>query len=217
MAMQLFYALFTVLIGVGGCLAYFWGSNAILDVLLPVNASNDDRSIRNLKLQSLIRPWLFLFPAMILLTIYLIYPVFQTIWLSFHDKAGDAFVGFDNYRWAFNDTGFRHHQKKDYQVSRELFLKATWANPTAPLPPYNLACAYALTNDAIRVGARFETIVGNVREVVEARRGVGLDLRIGLSVVVMAENVTRLPSLVELAARLGVDWVKLEEAAPATP
>jgi len=107
MAMQLFYALFTVLIGVGGCLAYFWGSNAILDVLLPVNASNDDRSIRNLKLQSLIRPWLFLFPAMILLTIYLIYPVFQTIWLSFHDKAGDAFVGFDNYRWAFNDTGFR--------------------------------------------------------------------------------------------------------------
>lgn len=49
---------------------------------------------------------------------------------------------------VFNDTGFRHHQKKDYQVSRELFLKATWANPTAPLPPYNLACAYALTNDA---------------------------------------------------------------------
>ncbi|MFO0643176.1 MAG: alpha-amylase family glycosyl hydrolase [Polyangiaceae bacterium] len=72
----------------------------------------------------------------------------------------------------------------------------------------------ALTNDAIRVGARFETIVGNVREVVEARRGVGLDLRIGLSVVVMAENVTRLPSLVELAARLGVDWVKLEELVP---
>ncbi len=27
-------------------------------------------------------------------------------------------------------------------------MKATWANPTAPLPPYNLACAYALTNDA---------------------------------------------------------------------
>ncbi len=107
MAMQLFYAAFTVLVGVGGCLAYFWGSNALLDVLLPVNASNDDRSIRNLKLQSTIRPWLFLFPAMILLTIYLIYPVFQTIWLSFHDKAGDSFVGLDNYRWAFNDTGFR--------------------------------------------------------------------------------------------------------------
>lgn len=49
---------------------------------------------------------------------------------------------------VFNDTGFRHHQKKEYQASRDLFLKATWANPSAPLPPYNLACAYALTNDA---------------------------------------------------------------------
>lgn len=72
----------------------------------------------------------------------------------------------------------------------------------------------ALTNDTIRVGGRFETIVANVREVVEARRADGLDLRIGLSVVVMAENVAGLPSLVELAARLGVDWVKLEELVP---
>jgi hypothetical protein len=57
---------------------------------------------------------------------------------------------------VFNDTGFRHHQKKDYQVSRELFLKATWANPTAPLPPYHLACAYALTNDATNAGSRLQ-------------------------------------------------------------
>ncbi|MFN0191551.1 MAG: carbohydrate ABC transporter permease [Aestuariivirga sp.] len=107
MTEQLFYALFTVAIGVGGCLAYFWGSNTLLDMLLPVHASNDDRSIRNLKLQSSIRPWLFLFPAMILLIIYLIYPVFQTIWLSFQDKAGTEFVGLDNYAWAVKDSGFR--------------------------------------------------------------------------------------------------------------
>ncbi|NKB16154.1 MAG: sugar ABC transporter permease [Sphingomonadales bacterium] len=107
MTQQLLYALLTVVIGVGGCLAYFWGSNTLLDMLLPVEASNDDRSIRNLKLQSTIRPWLFLFPAMILLTIYLIYPVFQTIWLSFHDKAGNEFVGGANYAWALNDTQFR--------------------------------------------------------------------------------------------------------------
>jgi len=107
MIAQLIYALATVLIGVGGCLAYFWGSNAALDALLPVKAANDDRSIRNLKLQSTIRPWLFLLPALLLLTVYLIYPVFQTLWLSFHDKAGDGFVGLDNYRWAMIDTGFR--------------------------------------------------------------------------------------------------------------
>ena len=48
---------------------------------------------------------------------------------------------------VFNDTGFRLHQKKDYAGSRDLFLKAAWADPRAPLPPYNLACAYALLGD----------------------------------------------------------------------
>lgn len=48
---------------------------------------------------------------------------------------------------VFNDTAFRAHQKKDYAKSRDGFLRATWADPRAPLPPYNLACAYALLND----------------------------------------------------------------------
>jgi hypothetical protein len=48
----------------------------------------------------------------------------------------------------YNDTGFRLYQKKDYVASRDLFLKAAWADPGAPLPPYNLACAYALLGDA---------------------------------------------------------------------
>jgi hypothetical protein len=48
---------------------------------------------------------------------------------------------------VFNDSGFRLHQKKDFAGSRDLFLKATWADPRAALPPYNLACAYALTKD----------------------------------------------------------------------
>lgn len=48
---------------------------------------------------------------------------------------------------VFNDTGFRRHQKGDFAGSRDLFLKAAWANPAAPLPPYNLACAYAQLKD----------------------------------------------------------------------
>ncbi len=107
MAWQLFSALFTVLIGVGGCFAYFYGSNWLLDRALPVSASNDTKAVTNLKRQSMIRPWLFLAPALILLTLYLVYPVFQTIWLSFHDKAGDKFVGAANYQWALNDSQFR--------------------------------------------------------------------------------------------------------------
>jgi alpha-glucoside transport system permease protein len=107
MASQIFWALFTVVVGVGGCLGYFFLSNWMLDRALPVDASNDERVVRNLKLQSSIRPWLFLAPALILLTIYLIYPVFQTVWLSFHDKAGTSFVGGTNYAWAANDSQFQ--------------------------------------------------------------------------------------------------------------
>jgi alpha-glucoside transport system permease protein len=107
MLSQVVYAVITVLIGVGGCIGYFYGSNWLLDRILPADASNDAAAVRNLQLQSTIRPWLFLGPALILLTIYLIYPVFETIYLSFHDKAGEEFVGVSNYAWALNDTQFR--------------------------------------------------------------------------------------------------------------
>lgn len=104
---QVAYALVTVAVGVGGCLAYFYGSNLLLDRLFPADIALHDRAVRNLKIQSSVRPWLFLGPALILLTIYLVYPVFQTIWLSFHDKAGTDFVGLDNYVWAAKDSQFR--------------------------------------------------------------------------------------------------------------
>jgi alpha-glucoside transport system permease protein len=107
MFMQIFYAALTVVIGVGGCLGYFFASNLLLDKIFPADANNDAAAVRNLKLQSSIRPWLFLGPALILLTVYLIYPVFQTVWLSFHDNAGDEFVGVNNYKWAVNDSQFR--------------------------------------------------------------------------------------------------------------
>jgi alpha-glucoside transport system permease protein len=107
MAWQILFAAFTVVVGVGGCFGYFYGSNLLLDWLLPANASNDATAVRNLKLQATIRPWLFLLPALILLTVYLIYPVFETLRLSFHDKSGENFVGLANYGWAFGDGQFR--------------------------------------------------------------------------------------------------------------
>ena len=104
---QILYAVVTVIVGVGGCLGYFYLSNLLLDKALPASTSNDMQAVRNLKLASSIRPWLFLGPALILLTVYLVYPVFQTIYLSFHDKGGDTFVGAGNYVWALNDSQFR--------------------------------------------------------------------------------------------------------------
>ena len=107
MTAQILYAFITIIVGVGGCFGYFYGSNWLLDRVLPAGASNDASAVRNLKLQAMIRPWLFLGFALLLLTVYLIFPVIQTIWLSFHDKAGERFVGTANYVWAFSDAQFR--------------------------------------------------------------------------------------------------------------
>jgi alpha-glucoside transport system permease protein len=107
MTAQIVSAVLTIIIGVGGCFAYFYASNLALDAIFPANASNDETAVRNLKRQALIRPWLFLAPALLLLTVYLIYPVVETLRLSFHDKGGETFVGFANYAWAASDTQFR--------------------------------------------------------------------------------------------------------------
>ena len=42
-------------------------------------------------------PWLWLAPALVLLTIFLVYPSIDTIRRSFFDARSDGFVGFDNY------------------------------------------------------------------------------------------------------------------------
>ena len=107
MIAQILYAFFTIIVGVGGAFGYFYGSNWLLDRIFSADASNDSNAVRNLKIQSIIRPWLFLGPALLLLSVYLIFPVIQTVWLSFHDKAGESFVGTANYAWAFSDTQFQ--------------------------------------------------------------------------------------------------------------
>lgn len=75
--------------------------------------------------------------------------------------------------------------------------------------------ATAEVNDAIRVGGRFERITQQIAAVTRLRRANGWDVRMGLSYVALEGNVHQLTSFVELAAELGVDWVKLEEGAPA--
>ena len=86
----------TIVIGVGGCLLYFYFSNVILDkVLFPAKGPNAGRNINR---ANQIRPWLFLFPALAALLLYLGYPVIETLRLSLTDRSqGGAFVGLDNY------------------------------------------------------------------------------------------------------------------------
>ncbi|TWD55395.1 maltose ABC transporter membrane protein /trehalose ABC transporter membrane protein /sucrose ABC transporter membrane protein [Agrobacterium vitis] len=104
---QLLSALVTILIGVGGALVYFFGSNLILDRIFPANAPDLSVASRNMRVAALVRPWLFLGPALISLGVYLVYPLFASIIYSFHGRDGVEFVGLDNYRWLFSDREFR--------------------------------------------------------------------------------------------------------------
>lgn len=74
--------------------------------------------------------------------------------------------------------------------------------------------ATAATNDAIRVGGRFDDVVRRLGDVLAWRAGERVDVRVGLSYVVLAQNLEETAAFVDLAAELGVDWVKLEEGVP---
>ena len=98
--------LIIILLGIGGCLGYFYLSNQLLDkVLFPPRGENAGRNINR---ANMIRPWLFIFPAIFVLGVYMVYPVFESLRLSLTDRdAGDAFVGLANYQQLFNDPKFR--------------------------------------------------------------------------------------------------------------
>jgi alpha-glucoside transport system permease protein len=104
-AAQIANAVLAIAAASGACFAYFWGSNWLLDRLL-----GDAGAVASVgrpgRLRSAIRPWLFLAPALVFLSLYLIYPVVETFRLSFFDKAG-GFIGLGNYQWAFGDPGFQ--------------------------------------------------------------------------------------------------------------
>jgi alpha-glucoside transport system permease protein len=107
MASQIISAVGVMVVGVFACALYYWLSDKILQVVLPTPSGNVQLASRNLNRRAVIRPWLFLGPALLLLGVYLVYPVIATIILSFYDRSGGVFVGLANYRWAISDAGFR--------------------------------------------------------------------------------------------------------------
>ncbi len=99
-ASRLVIILVALVIGVAGVFALFW----IMDFV--TNQFPERIGIR-------IRPWIFVGPALSFLTLFLVWPTIRTIWLSFRDDDGKAFVGLDNYVFAFTDdvmlTAFRNN------------------------------------------------------------------------------------------------------------
>jgi alpha-glucoside transport system permease protein len=99
--------LFTIIIGVGGCVGYFYLSNLFIDrVLFPATGPQAGRNINR---ANMVRPWLFLAPALLALGLYLAYPVFATFWLSLSEQLPgntSKFVGFANYAQMMSEAKF---------------------------------------------------------------------------------------------------------------
>ena len=89
-ANRLVVAGIAVVVGVAGVFAAFFGMDRLVD-LLP------------LKAQEPVRPWVFVGPGLVLLSVFLLYPAVQTVVASFHGPRGDEFVGLANYEWVFTE------------------------------------------------------------------------------------------------------------------
>jgi alpha-glucoside transport system permease protein len=91
-----------IVLGVGGCIGYFYLSNLILDQLLfPARGPNMGRNINR---ANIVRPWLFLGPAIFALGLYLAYPVVATGWMSLNRNG--EFAGFANYSQMLGEPKF---------------------------------------------------------------------------------------------------------------
>lgn len=91
---QLLSALAAILLCLGACLGWLALSGRLLDRLLPGRAA-------------LVRPWLFLAPAGLLVAICLVQPLLVTVWLALHGPDGTEFLGLGNFRRLAADTQFR--------------------------------------------------------------------------------------------------------------
>ena len=106
-----------IALGVGGMLLYYYGTNWVLETVFADRVGPNGTITRSYtNLRERIRPWIFVAPALIFLSVYLLYPALATLVYSFFDANSEEFVGFDNYEWAVNNDGFR----------RSVFNNAMW-------------------------------------------------------------------------------------------
>ncbi|HSJ58176.1 MAG TPA: sugar ABC transporter permease, partial [Anaerolineae bacterium] len=90
-APRLAVMLVALVVGVSGVWVLFWLANEWVS-RLPFRRARE-----------LLLPVVFVGPAVGLLLVYLVYPVLNTIYISFFDRKSDLFVGLDNYRFVFTD------------------------------------------------------------------------------------------------------------------
>ncbi|HEX2575675.1 MAG TPA: sugar ABC transporter permease, partial [Aquihabitans sp.] len=117
-----------IAVGVGGVFLLFWAMDRVVD-WLPRRAGE------------VVRPYVFVGPAIVILSVFLIYPVINTILISFKDAQGADYVGFDNYEFVFTDKS----------MLRSLRNTAGWII-IVPLVAVSIGLLFATLADRLRRG-----------------------------------------------------------------
>lgn len=89
-ANRLFVVGVAIVVGVIGIFFLFWAMNRVIE-LLPE------------RYRESVRPYVFVGPALVILAVFLVYPVINTFLLSLKDSLGQEYVGLDNYRFVFTN------------------------------------------------------------------------------------------------------------------
>jgi alpha-glucoside transport system permease protein len=116
-------------VGAAGVFFLYWAMNRAVD-WLPERYRDG------------VRPYVFVGPALVILAVFLVYPVINTIIISFAGRQpGSGFVGFDNYEFVFTDDSMR----------RALRNTLGWI-VFVPLVATSIGLAFATLADRLRRG-----------------------------------------------------------------
>jgi alpha-glucoside transport system permease protein len=115
-------------IGVAGVFALFWAMDRVVSWLPP-------------RFREGVRPYVYIGPAMVILSVFLIYPVFTTVLISFKDATGQHYVGLDNYNFVFTDES----------MLRSIRNTAGWI-VIVPLVAVSVGLVFATLADRLRRG-----------------------------------------------------------------
>jgi alpha-glucoside transport system permease protein len=117
-----------IVLGAGGVFLLFWVMNRIVDLLSE-------------RFREVIRPYVFVGPALVLLAVFLVYPVFNTIFISLRSSNSTEFVGLDNYRFVFTDP----------DMLRSIRNTVGWL-VLVPIVAVSIGLAFATMADRLRRG-----------------------------------------------------------------
>jgi alpha-glucoside transport system permease protein len=117
-----------IVVGVVGIFFLYWAMNRAVE-LLPA------------RFREGVRPYVFVGPALVILSVFLIYPVINTILISFKDAQGEQFVGLDNFKFVFTDSS----------MLRAIRNTAGWV-VLVPLSAVSVGLAFATLADRLRRG-----------------------------------------------------------------